>query len=300
MSEETSQQILPALHGVGSVACSMGQSVKIKGGIVGEGIGFQIGLQVLHGIEFGGIRRQNLQVCRTRQHALLDEFALVSLEISGASLQRRRSAVSLPVGQITCTSCSFSQSLVHCPVTVRYLLDSDHHIDHHRASAWCADCNRIEDVEDIPKPATIDAELLAEEQSARATVVGRLKDKVGLPMSSERRWAHKRMMSLRLKKEWLRQRCSPPRCLSCGSTEIVNVDWENNGSGGHAEPNRQMSRTFRHPCGGRLVLTSSSGMRFNVAPRRFVVDPEGTLLRIENEDGVSDELAEFLGNTSGR
>jgi hypothetical protein len=80
MSEETSQQILPALHGVGSAACSMGQSVKIKGGIVGEGIGFQIGPQVFHGIEFGGIRRQILQVCRTRQHALLDEFALVSLE----------------------------------------------------------------------------------------------------------------------------------------------------------------------------------------------------------------------------
>jgi hypothetical protein len=34
-------------------------------------------------------------------------------------------------------------------VTVRYLLDSDHHIDHHRASAWRADCNRIGDAEDI-------------------------------------------------------------------------------------------------------------------------------------------------------
>ena len=208
--------------------------------------------------------------------------------------------MSLPVGQITCTSCSFSQSLVHCSVTVRYLLDADHHIDHHRASAWCPDCNRIEDVEDIPKPEAIDAELLAEEQIAQGTVVGRLKDKVGLPMSGERRRAHKRIMRLRLKKEWLRQRCSLPRCLSCGSTDIVNITWENDGSGGDAEPNRQMSRTFRHPCGGRLVLTYSSGMRFNVAPRRLVVDPEGTLLRIENEDGVSDEMEEFLGNISGR
>ena len=58
----------------------MGQSVKIKGGIVGEGIGFQIGPQVLDGIEFWGVGRQIFQVCRTRQHALLDEFALVSLE----------------------------------------------------------------------------------------------------------------------------------------------------------------------------------------------------------------------------
>jgi hypothetical protein len=41
-------------------------------------------------------------------------------------------------------------------------------------------------------------------------------------------------------------------------------------------------------------------MRFHVAPRRFVVDPEGMLLRIENEDGDSDEMAEFLGKISGR
>ena len=80
MSEKAAQQILPALHGVGSAACSVGQSVKIEGGIVREGIGFQIGPQVLHGIEFGGVRRQVFQVCRTRQDALVDEFALVGLE----------------------------------------------------------------------------------------------------------------------------------------------------------------------------------------------------------------------------
>jgi hypothetical protein len=80
VSEEASQQALPALHGVSSAACSMGQSVKIKGGIVREGIGFQIGPQVLDGIEFRGIGREVFQVCRTRQDALLDEFALVSLE----------------------------------------------------------------------------------------------------------------------------------------------------------------------------------------------------------------------------
>ncbi len=80
MSEKASKQIFPALHGVGSTACSMGQSVKIKGGIVREGIGFQIGPQVFDGIEFGGIRRQIFQVCRTRRDALVDERALVSLE----------------------------------------------------------------------------------------------------------------------------------------------------------------------------------------------------------------------------
>ena len=80
MSEEASQQILPALHGVGSAACSIGQSVKIKGGVVREGIGFQIGPQVLDRIEFRGVGREIFQMCRTRQEALFNELALVSLE----------------------------------------------------------------------------------------------------------------------------------------------------------------------------------------------------------------------------
>jgi len=183
---------------------------------------------------------------------------------------------------------------------VRYLLDSDHNIDHHRGSAWCTVCKRIQDVEDIPKLEVIDAELLVEEQSARATVLGGLKDTAGLPLSREHRRAQQRIISLELKKEWLRYRRSPPRCLSCGSTQIVAVDWENIASGGDAEATRRMTITFRHACGGRLVLTYSSGIRFNVAPRRFVLDSEGHLLGIEADDSISDELAEFLEKTSGR
>ena len=80
MSEKASQQVLAALHGVGSAACTMSESAKIKGGVVGEGIGFQIGPQVLDGIEFWGVRGQVFQVCRTGQDALSDELALVSLE----------------------------------------------------------------------------------------------------------------------------------------------------------------------------------------------------------------------------
>ena len=80
MSEKATQQILPALHEVGGAACSKGQNVNIKGGIVREGIGFQIDPQILDGIEFGRIGRQILQVCRTRHHALLDELTLVSLQ----------------------------------------------------------------------------------------------------------------------------------------------------------------------------------------------------------------------------
>ena len=80
MSQKASQQILPALHRVGSATCSMGQSVKIKGGIVRKGIGFQMGPQILDGVEFGGVWREIFQVCGARQDAFVDHLALMGLE----------------------------------------------------------------------------------------------------------------------------------------------------------------------------------------------------------------------------
>jgi hypothetical protein len=80
MSEKAAQQILAALDGVGGTACSVSQGVKIEGGVVRQGIGFEVGPQILDGIEFGGVRRQVFQMCRTRQDTFVDELALVSLE----------------------------------------------------------------------------------------------------------------------------------------------------------------------------------------------------------------------------
>jgi hypothetical protein len=80
MPEKAAQQILAALYRVGRAACSVGQRVNIEGGIIREGIGFEVGPQVFDGIEFGSVRRKVFQVCRTRQDAFVDEFALVGLE----------------------------------------------------------------------------------------------------------------------------------------------------------------------------------------------------------------------------
>ncbi len=80
MSQKASQQILPALHGVGSATCSMGQSVKIKGGIVGQGIGLEVSPEVFDRVEFGSVRRQVLEMRRAGQDALVEELALVGLE----------------------------------------------------------------------------------------------------------------------------------------------------------------------------------------------------------------------------
>jgi hypothetical protein len=80
MSEKASKQILPMLHGAGGAARSVSQRVKVKGGIIRKGIGFEVGPQVFDGIELGSVRRKVFQMCRTRQDTFLDERALVRLE----------------------------------------------------------------------------------------------------------------------------------------------------------------------------------------------------------------------------
>jgi hypothetical protein len=80
MLEKASKQILPMLHGAGSAACPVSERVKVEGGIIRQGIGFEVGPQVFDGIEFGSVRRKIFQMCRTRQDTFVDEPALVRLE----------------------------------------------------------------------------------------------------------------------------------------------------------------------------------------------------------------------------
>jgi hypothetical protein len=68
------------LHGTGRTARAMCQSVNIEGGIVGQGIGLQVGPEVFDGVEFGSVRRQVFQVRRARQDAFVHELSLVGLE----------------------------------------------------------------------------------------------------------------------------------------------------------------------------------------------------------------------------
>src|ERR1700734_1291947 len=80
MPEKASKQILPMLHGAGGAACSVSQRVKVEGGIIREGICFEVGPQVFDRIEFGSVRRKVFQMCRTGQDTFVDELAFVGLE----------------------------------------------------------------------------------------------------------------------------------------------------------------------------------------------------------------------------
>ena len=58
----------------------MSEGVKIDGGIVGQRVGLEVRPEVFDRVEFGGVRRQVLEMRRAGKNALVDEVALVGLE----------------------------------------------------------------------------------------------------------------------------------------------------------------------------------------------------------------------------
>lgn len=80
MADECAQQVLLVLHGVGGTACTMSECAKIDGGIVGQRVGLEVSPEVLDRVEFGGVRRQVLEMRRAGKDAFVDDLALVGLE----------------------------------------------------------------------------------------------------------------------------------------------------------------------------------------------------------------------------
>lgn len=81
------------------------------------------------------------------------------------------------------------------------------------------------------------------------------------------------MSDLQLVMDWRDERKSPPRCLSCGGTEISHA-----GSIGHAEASYRLA--FAHPgCGGELVV-STPPIRINMRTDDIVFDAEGQLIEV--------------------
>lgn len=80
MADKAEEQLGFALHGAGGIAGISGERIQIEGGLVGERIGFEVRPQVFDRIEFGGIGRQVLKVCRVWGDTFVEEFAKVGLE----------------------------------------------------------------------------------------------------------------------------------------------------------------------------------------------------------------------------
>lgn len=213
--------------------------------------------------------------------------------------------MSAALARLTCTHCTFEQGLVDTQVKLRYEIGRTHYFDHLSTSAWCLACERIQDVEDIPTSDAFSAEIIKEKEIVGGSRFERLKDRIGLTISRKRHWANVRLHSLNLQLEWRLRRQSPPRCLSCGSTDIRFIDWSAIAVAGDLGPARHVSQKFEHSCGGKLVRsyrTEQGEIYLKLRARRYVLDPEGNVLRMEDEEngGLNDEMKELLNGFDRR
>ena len=172
--------------------------------------------------------------------------------------------MSLPVGEYRCSGCSFVQPSVHQSITLRYVLEDGRYGTAYRQAGWCKACDKVVDVEQLPDASTVMWELAKAERAVRGMSNA---DSVALSRAEQLVERHGGTLA------WLKQRRSRPRCLKCGTEQIVTREHDPSGA-------------LRHSCGGVLdeVSPESGNMvRVSVVPIRYVMSVDGLVLRTERD-----------------
>jgi hypothetical protein len=134
-----------------------------------------------------------------------------------------------------------------------YLLPDQSTLDLSFIAAWCRDCREVTHAEEMPSMAAIEKELTT-------SVPG---------------WRHEELTVL---KKWRTQRRSPPKCLDCGSTNIVPVT---------LDFSEVIEQTFPHPdCEGVLHFTPSGGYTLGPVQTQRLYSFEGDYLDREIETSI--------------
>ena len=141
--------------------------------------------------------------------------------------------MSSPPIVINCNGCNFTCYSYVKSITLKCRIGNEVATYDH-ATAWCNQCAKIRFVEHLPP--------LEELQSEYNWCVKQIPD-----TSGPHRWSLNRIKEIENLITWRKARTAPPHCLTCGSTDITPVEYERiNGV--------LISKTFRHKCGGALVI----------------------------------------------
>jgi hypothetical protein len=187
--------------------------------------------------------------------------------------------MSLPIGEYRCSGCSFVQTEVHQEVRLRYVLEDGRYGTGYRQAGWCPACNKVVEVERLPDASTVIRKLAEAERTARGTTLERLLDRLGRDPSVDQRHAKRSIEEHRGTLAWLEQRRSRPRCLKCGTEEVVTHEHDPAGA-------------LHHSCGGVLELVhpeSGKEIRVSMVPICHVMSVDGLILRTERDDERDDE-----------
>lgn len=104
-----------------------------------------------------------------------------------------------------------------------YELSETVHLDLHSWPVWCHPCGKISDGENLSSIAEIDEQIrdLNDPSSIlyRATRYGTIE----LLAGGGAAFLEKQLAELKLRRQWRVSRRSPPKCIRCGSADIVEI-----------------------------------------------------------------------------
>lgn len=184
--------------------------------------------------------------------------------------------MSVPTLWLTCARCgeSFNDGVLHG--YFEYELPDGAHIPLERRSAWCNGCDAMVAMENLDSAA-------AEERRGR--LVNQMADNGGflvwLPWKrSAMAYLREELKGVDQQLDYLRQRTTAPKCLSCGSDQVTPLP-----PSPHPEQDGPaIPAGWKHPgCGGE-VQASLSGLRFIYVYPLRIYDADGSFLRESEYD----------------
>ena len=191
--------------------------------------------------------------------------------------------MSMPFKTLSCTQCDFGKSDTILWGKFSYRFPDGETLALDRTFGWCNSCTDIKAVEELPDRICANYDLRCVESDLEEELY--IKKQTGLWSSFTQWWSKARLErerqykldALTTKKEqYLLQlrlldgRNSPPRCLECSSTYIVQL----------AELRSANASSFKHPgCGGTFKQTTEySDTRVSIELEEIICDPEGVRL----------------------
>lgn len=177
--------------------------------------------------------------------------------------------MSLSATTIRCHGCDFKEHIAHSPLTLLYVFPDGISVKSYRVSGWCSQCKGIRDIETALVPSLLKAEI-ASLQPKRKTLGSMLVSAIGRAFGDGEDDNSKELSRLALLLRIAESRSSPPRCLECGSSNAVELSFDQ----------ERTSTNFVHVCGGRLyqVPPNPNAPRFFFHPEIIELDTEGRRL----------------------
>lgn len=177
-----------------------------------------------------------------------------------------------------CTGCDYEYLEHFQPITLKCKI-GDEVATYYRTTAWCNQCNTIRYVEHIPTLDELQQDFdefivpFLKPPASGIRKIIKLIFRGGRPSASDIR-RDESIKKFNNQIAWRQARTAPPHCLTCGSTYLTQIDFE------QIDKNTTVAKDFRHSCGGQLIRNHNDdpGIRFHFSDKVIWMDIEGNRL----------------------